>query len=204
MEKTTNKAKLIRQLVGIVVSFVWQIYRKDISQSSDGLCCFDFIMGEPEKPSCSWYRDFWMCPWLSKPNFLSLETPENQDKSRELLNRFQDYYFGTSKMLESILWGDNLKQEHTKINGHEKHGHREIMKSRLQVVWNSWIWDQYLPENMQWKCGNMGLICSNKTWKDCLNLWSFETLKIWNSETKKQRNQGTKKPRNPETKKLRD
>ena len=26
----------------------------------------------------------------------------------------------------------------------------------LNIILKSWIWDQYLPESMKWKCGNMG------------------------------------------------
>ena len=58
----------------------------------------------------------------------------------------------------------------------------------------SWIWDQYLPENMQWNSGNMR----------SLELWDFETLKPINFETKTPRSQKsrnlkpkTKKPRKP-------
>ena len=30
---------------------------------------------------------------------------------------------------------------------------RQILKTRLISSWTSWIWDQYLPKNMEWTCG---------------------------------------------------
>ena len=34
-------------------------------------------------------------------------------------------------------------------------GHREILPIRLIKSWKSWIWDQYLPENMEWQFGKI-------------------------------------------------
>ena len=54
---------------------------------------------------------------------------------------------------------------------------RKMMKIRLRISWKSWIWNQYLPENMngilvvwyqylpgntKWNFGNMRLLSSNK------------------------------------------
>ena len=44
-------------------------------------------------------------------------------------------------------------------------GRRQIPTTRLINSWKSWIWDQYLPENMKWKFGKS------------LELWNQETLK---------------------------
>ena len=62
------------------------------------------------------------------------------------------------------------------------------MKTRFKKSWKSWVWDQYIPEDMKWHFGNMG----------ALNL---ETKKLWNQETSKPihfetKKQQTKKPNN--------
>ena len=44
-----------------------------------------------------------------------------------------------------------------------KGGHRKAMKIRLTKSWKSRICGQYLPENMKWMFGNMGLVSSNKS-----------------------------------------
>ena len=67
---------------------------------------------------------------------------------------------------------------------------------RSVFFWESWIWDQCLPENMRWKCGNMGSISPRKingfwnfeTLNETLKLWkiwNLETLRIWYLETSK-------------------
>ena len=76
----------------------------------------------------------------------------------------------------------------------------KIMKVRLRISWKSGRWDQYLPENMKWKCGNTGSIYFQKH-EMILNLWNQEILKPRNQDTLKQRSQEPKKPRNQETQK---
>ena len=56
--------------------------------------------------------------------------------------------------------------------------------------WESWKLDQYLPESMKLKYGNMG----------SLNLRNFETKKLWNQETKKHFETKSRKPMNQGTK----
>ena len=70
------------------------------------------------------------------------------------------------------------------INTLEIENCRTILKIRLTKCWTSWIWDQYLPENMKWNFGNMG----------SLKLGNFETKKPRSQETLKPRNQTTSKP----------
>ena len=82
----------------------------------------------------------------------------------------------------------------------------EISKFATPIFWQfwkSWIWDQYLPESMESKFGDMEPISveNSKRFFGSLNFRNFETKKPRNSETKKPRNQETKKPRNQETKK---
>jgi len=50
------------------------------------------------------------------------------------------------------------------------------------MFWRSVIWDQYRPESIKRKCGNMGY-------------WLFEALKLWNFEALKQRNFEIKQPK---------
>ena len=73
---------------------------------------------------------------------------------------------------------------------------------RLINSWKSWIWDQFLPENMKWKCGNTGRIYFQEHEMDYF--WNFETLKLWKQETKKPRNVETKKLWNFKTEKPRN
>ena len=68
-------------------------------------------------------------------------------------------------------------------------GRRKIMKVCLKKPWKSWIWNQYLPEDMTWKFGNIGI----------LRRWNFGTLEPRNQEPW---NQVTLKPRNFETRNL--
>ena len=77
----------------------------------------------------------------------------------------------------------------------EKDRCRKIPTIRLIYYWKSWIWDQYLPENMDWNLSNMG----------SLKLWSFETSRPGSQETfkkfeaEKLWNQEALTPRNFET-----
>ena len=74
----------------------------------------------------------------------------------------------------------------------------------FKTILKSWMWDQYIPDNMKLIFGDMG---SSNLWKcETKNLWNqnsetnkprnFETKNLWNQETKKLRNQETEKLRN--------
>ena len=80
---------------------------------------------------------FWNCwkvrvPYFSSVRFLNFWNL----KTLKLRN---------SEMLFSEFW----KFEKMKIED----GHRKVMKFRLEKSWKSWIWVQYLTENMKWKFG---------------------------------------------------
>ena len=64
-----------------------------------------------------------------------------------------------------------------------KDGHRTMMKIRRRTSWTSWIWDQYLRENMKW------IVCkTKKLW----NQWTtHKTKTLSNHETLKSRSQST-------------
>ena len=65
----------------------------------------------------------------------------------------------------------------------------------------SWIWDQYLPENMKWTFGKSLKLWNQETLKprnqETLKPRNFENKKLWNQEPLKPRSQETLKPRNP-------
>ena len=83
-----------------------------------------------------------------------------------------------------------------------KAGGRKLMEIRLNMSRQSWIWDQYLPENMKWNLFNMGQETKKPRNFETKTPRRQETKKPWNHEAKKLRNQEAKKPTNRETKKL--
>ena len=87
-----------------------------------------------------------------------------QEQSQTILEK---YYLGNIRIVQN---------ESLKIG---KAVNRKIRRS-IGHVWESWIWDQYLPENMRWRFGNVGSIPTKKTWTV---FWNFETLQLWNFET---------------------
>ena len=154
-----------------------------------GLITFRSHYWKTLNPSCSWFRDFRTWPWAAKPILLIFWRHHDIiTHPRKNTNRFWEILFveisncWKSKM---ILFG--------------RDGRRELSTIRLINSWRSWIWEQYLPEDMKWKIGDLGWISSDHI-KWFSKLWKFETLELWNQETLKPRNQETKRPRNQETK----
>ena len=145
---------------------------------------FSICLGENQKPSFLWFRDFGMCPGAPKPiMFICWDTGMPKINQEHPWNIFR-----------SIRFRNVTNFELHNFDSFRKDGRRTIPTFCLMESWKSWIWDQYLPENMKWVVGNMG----------SLKLWNFTTTKPGDQETKKPRNFGTKKPnkeaRNYETK----
>ena len=62
----------------------------------------------------------------------------------------------------------------------------------IYFVWEYWIWDQYLPENMKWNFGKVGSISpKNITWM-VFDVWNVGTANLLNFENKKPKTQETK------------
>ena len=57
-------------------------------------------------------------------------------------------HFETSKLWSFEIW--EFWNYEAIFWSFGKDAHQEIMKNRSSIVWKSWIWDQYLPENMKW------------------------------------------------------
>ena len=100
-------------------------------------------MGEPQNQHFYDLGIFARVP--DPPNQLSLflETPEYLKNKEKPLGSFNKYYVINLEILETYLF-DNFR----------KGGHRK-MKIRLTKSWKSWMWDQYLPENMKLKFGKL-------------------------------------------------
>ena len=146
-------------------------------------------MGETEHQSFSWFRDFRMCPWAPKQFCLLWRHQDTSTISRENPNCFK-ICVGNFKIIGNRqIWknGKDTCQETPTI--------------RVRILWNSGIWDQYLPEKMKWNVGNMGSVASqNIKWV----FWIYDFLEHRNLETMKPRNQETETLRNLESKKRRN
>ena len=86
------------------------------------------LIGEPKTPH---FYDF----WIFEP---VVEIPGHLNKIKK------------SQIFSKILFVINLGFFELHNRGiFRKGGHRKMMKIRLKKSQKSWIWDQYLPENMK-------------------------------------------------------
>ena len=158
--------------------FVWHYFGKDMFKSSVKVCGpqkIGLVMGETENPSFLWFRDCWTCPWAPKPIMFNFG-------DTKLLQIIQ----GRSGSFSNILFLEVHKYWNSFVLGNVGKTHADtILKIHLTCSWNSGIWDQYLPENMNWKLGNvkymeisnMGSISSIK------NEWTFSIEGTSTNET---------------------
>ena len=120
-------------------------------------------------------RTWWTCPWLRKPIlfiFGNTKIPQIfQETNRSILETY-------------CVW-ESQNFEHRPFWKCWKRRGRTIPKIRLTNSWESWIWDQYLLENMLWAFCKMGTMSSKKHQMICesSNLWDFENLKLRNFES---------------------
>ena len=80
---------------------------------------------------------------------------------------------------KNIFWAIS-KCRKRKIRIVEKTRAENSWGSVLSLSGQSWIWDQYLPENMRWAFGNMGSIFAEKTLNEFGKFRNVESLKLWN------------------------
>ena len=95
-------------------------------------------MGEPKNPHVHDVGTFGRVPGTQNKYYLSLETPGHLNKSKKTQIN-QNLFFRKINILEIR----NLE------NG--KDVRRQIPTIRLIISCTSWMWDQYLPENMKWE-----------------------------------------------------
>ena len=125
-------------------------------------------MGETETP---YFYDFGFFERAPEPNtnYFYLWRPRNtSNKSRKILNHFGQYYVINRRIV-------NI----TNFEKFRKDGRRQIPTILLNRSWSSWIWDQYLPENMEW------------TFSQSLKLWNQETKQLLNQQSRIQATQTT-------------
>ena len=141
------------------------------------LYLFDLLLGGPQTPHFYDFGTFERVP-SSQDNMScfrearTFKTGHINKNEEEAPNIFNLIILRNLKMLK-------IKN----VDNFQKDGHRTIMKTRLIKSRKSWIWDQYLPENMRWTFGNF------------LKPRSQGTKKARHQETKTQKPK-TKKPRN--------
>ena len=99
------------------------------------------MIGEPKNVYFHEFRIFGRVHPPRNQLFLSLETPRH-------LNKIKKKPYAFSKHIVFIKLGI---LEFQKFDNFRKGGHRIMMKIRLTTSWESWIWDQYLPENKKWQ-----------------------------------------------------
>ena len=95
-------------------------------------------MGEPQTPN---FYDFGTFEPVTNPQnqlFLSLETLGHLTKFKKNPKHFQ-----TISFINLGIWKLHL------FDIFRNDGHRQMMKIRVTTSPNSWIWDQYLPENIE-------------------------------------------------------
>ena len=136
-------------------------------------------MGKPGKSSCSWFLDFWTCPWLPKPIMFNFGYTKRcqliQEKSRIVSNK---YLLGVSKS-----WISNMLKiaEQTRV----KQSRRSVQHFRKSWIWDQYLhknmkwnlvmWDQYLSKNMKWEFDNLQF----EELTRLKNIFNSRSLNIW-------------------------
>ena len=68
---------------------------------------------------------------------------------------FKQYKKNHGNILENIIFIYLNISEILHFDIVRKDGQRNTMKIRPRNAWKSWIWDQHLPENMEWYFGGI-------------------------------------------------
>ena len=115
-------------------------------KSSRELFCFDsvwwnpdLLMGDTKTPHFYDFGIFQPCNQAPKPITFIFGDTRTPNQIQENTNTWKTYYFWEISELWNPLFDISRKD-----------GHRQMMKIRLTKSQKSWIWDQYLPENMTW------------------------------------------------------
>ena len=146
--------------------------------SSLNLCLFDLIIWESSN-SFLWDRDLGTCPLSPKTNIIYLWRP--QDTSNHLRKN--------NSFLEHVIVGNIKISGIHKFECFGKEVHHEKSRDACNKLLKSWMWDQYIPTNMQWQFGK-SLKCetfeTNNLWKEATSKpINFETKKRWNRKPRK-------------------